>query len=46
LRAEGLQVTTTTIRNFSTHRARLRAKPTEYGKIRQTGTKPKPRKFR
>jgi len=46
LRAEGLHVTTTTIRNFSTHRARLRAKPTDHGKRRQTGKKPKPRKTR
>ena len=43
LRAEGLQVSTSTIRNFSTHRARLRAKPV---KTRKTRTKPKGRKFR
>jgi len=36
LRAEGLQVSTTSIRNFSSHRARLRSKP----------TKPKARKIR
>jgi O-6-methylguanine DNA methyltransferase len=41
LRAEGLQVSTSTIRNFSTHRARLRAKPAPEGR-----TKPKRRKFR
>ena len=46
LRAEGLQVTRTTIRNFGTHRAHLRVKPTESRKIRQTPRKPKPRKFR
>src|SRR6478609_6696597 len=42
LRAEGLQVSTSTIRNFSTHRARLRAKPANT----TTSRKPKPRKFR
>ena len=41
LRAEGLQVSASTIRNFSTHRARLRAKPS-----RKDRTKPKRRKFR
>jgi O-6-methylguanine DNA methyltransferase len=41
LRAEGLRVSSSTIRNFSTHRARLRAKPAPEGR-----TKPKRRKFR
>src|SRR3954452_7710445 len=43
LRAEGLHVTITTIRNFSAHRARLRAQPAASAKAR---TKPKSRKFR
>jgi O-6-methylguanine DNA methyltransferase len=43
LRAEGLHVTITTIRNFSAHRARLRGQPAASAKTR---TKPKSRKFR
>jgi alkylated DNA nucleotide flippase Atl1 len=43
LRAEGLQVSASTIRNFSTRRARLRAKPVSAGTVR---TKPKGHKFR
>jgi methylated-DNA-[protein]-cysteine S-methyltransferase len=43
LRAEGLQVSTSTIRNFNAHRARLRRKPAN---PRKAGTKPKGRKFR
>ena len=43
LRAEGLQVSRSSIRNFSTHRARLRSKPAVAGKAR---TKPKRSRFR
>lgn len=43
LRAEGLQVSTSTIRNFNDHRARLRGKTAD---PRKAGTKPKRRKFR
>jgi O-6-methylguanine DNA methyltransferase len=43
LRAEGLLVSTTTIRHFSRHRARLRAKPE---RPRKAGTKPKSPKLR
>jgi O-6-methylguanine DNA methyltransferase len=46
LRAEGLYVTASTIRNFSTRRARLRAQPAEAGNIRSRLTKPKRRKLR
>ncbi|HEU4936039.1 MAG TPA: MGMT family protein [Vicinamibacterales bacterium] len=43
LRAEGMQVSATTIRNFSTHRARLRSKPAGGPKEQ---TKPKMHKLR
>jgi methylated-DNA-[protein]-cysteine S-methyltransferase len=43
LRAEGMQVSATTIRNFSTHRAHLRSKPAG-GHKKQT--KPKMHKLR
>ena len=43
LRAEGLQVSTSTIRDFSARRARLRGKPVN---PREGRTKPKGRKFR
>ncbi len=43
LRAEGLHVTTTTIRNFSRQRAHLRAQPATSPKAR---AKPKSRKLR
>ncbi|HTG99691.1 MAG TPA: MGMT family protein [Vicinamibacterales bacterium] len=46
LRAEGLQVSSTTIRNFSAHRARLRSKPADAWERREGRTKPKGRKFR
>jgi methylated-DNA-[protein]-cysteine S-methyltransferase len=46
LRAEGLQVSSSTIRNFSTHRARLRSKPANPGRNRQTPRKPDARKIR
>lgn len=45
LRAEGLQVNASAIRNFSTHRARLRAKPADPRRSK-AGTKPKSRKLR
>src|SRR3954463_3176814 len=45
LRAEGLQVTASTIRNFITHRARLRSERHDDARsIRRRPTKPKPRK--
>jgi len=46
LRAEGLQVTASTIRNFNTHRARLRVEAAAERKIRRSPTKPKRCKFR
>jgi O-6-methylguanine DNA methyltransferase len=46
LRAEGLQVSASTIRNFSIRRARLRAKPANISKSRPSSRKPKPRKSR
>src|SRR3954469_8166138 len=46
LRAEGLHITASTIRNFSTHRARLRVESAAERKIRRSPTKPKRCKFR
>src|SRR3954469_22535236 len=44
--AEGLHVTASTIRNFSSRRARLRPQPADSCNIPRKSTKPKPRKLR
>lgn len=46
LRAEGLQVSASTIRNFGAHRAHLRSKPTNLGRNRQIPRKPQTPKIR